>query len=288
MFNIHAQRNTMLMIIVVLCTLTIIWTNYMFTKNVVLDINSSIMENEYKKIWWKENYIILQAIQKKEVLSYLNSIKNDQPWLIKEILERQTKKEKSNNNILEKNTIDDLKKDTYVKWNTWAIISVIEFSDMECSFCKIQHTSWIFKDILDKNTLKVNYIFKNFPLPWHKNAGKEAEASKCVENISWWEKYLEYIDEIFKNTKSGWEWYKLKDLSPLAVELKVDKSKFEKCFSSWVTTSQVEKEFIQWRMLWINSVPSILIINNDTWEYKIISEVMDFTTLESNINELLK
>ncbi|MDP2395699.1 MAG: hypothetical protein Q8S84_08885 [bacterium] len=50
MFNSNAQRNTILMIIIVLCTLTIISTNYMFTQSMVTQINDSIMENEYKKI----------------------------------------------------------------------------------------------------------------------------------------------------------------------------------------------------------------------------------------------
>lgn len=285
MFNIHAQRNSMLMIIMVLCTLTIIWTNYMFIQSMVTDINNSIMENEYKKIWWKENYIILQEIQKREVLSYLDSIKNEKPELIKEILEKQNE---NDSNILNKSIIDDLKKDTYVKWNTWAIVSVIEFSDMECTFCKDQHTSWVYKNILEKNAEKVNYIFKNFPLPAHKNAQKEAEASKCIESIAGWEKYLEYIDTIFKDTKSGWEWYKLEDLSTLAEKLKVDKDKFSQCIITEEITQRVQREFVQWRMLWIKSVPASLIINNETGKYQIVSEVVDDTTLEEIISEISK
>lgn len=285
MFNSNAQRNTILMIIIVLCTLTIISTNYMFTQSMVTQINDSIMENEYKKIWWKENYIILQEIQKREILSYLDNIKNEKPWLIKEIFEKQNN---NNSNLLDPSIIDDLKKDTYIKWNTWAVISVIEFSDMECTFCKSQHTSWVYNNILEKNDDKVNYIFKNFPLPTHKNAQKEAEASKCVENIAGWEKYLEYIGKIFTETKSGWEWYKIENLSTLAENMWVDKIKFNECFNNGMTKIQVEREFVQWRMLWIKSVPASLILNNMTWKYKIISEELDEKTLENMINEIIK
>lgn len=285
MFNINAQRNTMLMIIMVLCTLTIIWTNYMFTQGMVTDINDSLMENEYKKIWWKENYIILQEIQKREMLWYLENVKNEKPWFIKEIFEKQNE---NNSNILDKNIIDDLKKDTFIKWNTWALISVIEFSDMECTFCKDQHTSWVYKNLLEKNKDNVNYAFKNFPLPAHKNAQKEAEASKCIEGIAGWEKYLEYIDNIFSKTKSWWEWYKLEELNTLAEKLNIDKTKFSECLTNGSTTTQVEKEFVQWRMLWIQSVPASLIINNETWKYQIVSEVVDDTTLEGIIGEISK
>lgn len=75
MFNSNAKRNTILMLIIILCTLTIVSTNYMFTQSIVNDVTEKIMENEYKKIWWKENYIILQEIQKREILTYLDNIK---------------------------------------------------------------------------------------------------------------------------------------------------------------------------------------------------------------------
>jgi len=46
----EAKRNSMLMIMLILCTVTIIFTNYTFNKQTVIDINETIMENEYKKI----------------------------------------------------------------------------------------------------------------------------------------------------------------------------------------------------------------------------------------------
>ncbi len=285
MFNSNAQRNTMLMVIIVLCTLTIIWTNYMFTQSMVTDISDKLMENEYKKIWWKENYMIMQEIQRREILWYLDNIKNEKPELIKEILEKQND---NSSDALDSNVLTDLKKDTFIKWSTWALVSVIEFSDMECEFCKTQHTNWIIDKLLEKNKENLNYSFKNFPLPAHKNAQKEAEAAKCVENLSWWDKYLEYIATVFTDTKSGWEWYNLEDLSTLAEKMWVDKMKFDDCLNNNLTKTKVEKEFVQGRMLWIKSVPTSLIINNNTWKYQIVSEVIDEATLNSIIEEVSK
>jgi len=288
MNNIHAHRSSLLMVIMVICTLTIISTNYMFTKSIVTDINNSLTEKEYKKIWWKENYMILQEIQKRELLSYLSSLKNEKPELIKEIFENQKNIDSTNNNVLDINTINDLKNESYIKWNSWALITIIEFSDLECNFCIEQHKKWIYKEALDKNNDNVNYIFKNFPFPNHKNSQKEAEAGKCIENIAWWEKYLEYIDTIYSTTKWGWEWYDLQELPKLVEILGIDKIQFNDCLENWFAIKQVEKEFVQWRMLWINSVPSSMILNNKTWEYKIVSEVIDYITLESIINEITR
>jgi hypothetical protein len=58
--------------------------------------------------------------------------------------------------------------------------------------------------------------------------------------------------------------------------------------TKWETKSQVEKEFKQWTMLWIKSVPSKLILNNITWKYTIITELVDYDTLQWVIDEISK
>jgi len=281
----EAKRNSVLMILIMFCTITIIWTNYIFTKNVVTKVNNTLLENEYEKLWWKDNYTILQELQKREMLWYLESLKKEQPDLIKEILEL----EKDNKyKILNQNIINDLKKDSYISWSSWATITMIEFSDLECPFCITQHNEWIQKQILENYSDKVNYMFKNFPLPSHKNAQIEAEAAKCVEKVAWWEKYIEYIDLIYNNTKWGWEWFKVEDLAPFAEKISVNKEELETCLSESATKDLVTKEFKQWIMLEIDSTPSNLIFNNKTWEYIIITETIDYKKLEEIILDLSK
>ena len=282
MKNKDAQRNSILMVLIMLCTITIIWTNYIFIQKTSNDINNTLMENEYKKIWWKENYLIMQEIQKRKIIWYIDKIKTEQPELIKEILEKNEDKNKT----LSQNIINDLKNNTTILWNTWALISIIEFSDLECPYCIKQHKSWINNKILESYSGTTNYIFKNFPLPAHKNSNKEAEAAKCVESLAWWEKYLEYIDKIFNTTTWWWEWFKIEDLTPLAEKLNINKDNFEKCLSEWHFKEKVEIEFNQWIMLWINSVPSKLILNNETWKYIIVSENVEYENIEKIINEL--
>lgn len=199
---------------------------------------------------------------------------------------KQNKIENSNNKVIDVNSLNDLKKNASIKWNSWATLSIIEFSDLECPYCIIQHNSWTYNKILENNKDDINFIFKNFPLPSHKNASKEAEAGKCVEKIAWSDKYFEFVDNIFSTTKWGWEGYNLEELPTLAEKIGLDKNTFNECYLSWTTLKQVEKEFVQARLLWINSAPTTLIINNETWEYKIISWVVDNATLEKSINEI--
>ncbi len=279
--SIHAKRSSMIMIMMMLCTVTIIWTNYIFTQNIINDANQQLIEKEYDKIWWKENYMLLQEIQKREILWYIEKIKKEQPELVDEILNKKSQYE-----ILNIEIRNDLKKDVSIFGSSWALVTLIEFSDLECDFCITQHSKWITSKILEKFDGKVNYIFKNFPLPAHKNSKLGAEAAKCIENISWKEKYIEFINTIFKTMYKDWEWYNLEKLTNLAIKIWTNKEKFNACLSNQDTKEIVEKEFIQWRMLWINSVPANMLINNKTWEYIIIFEETSYENIEKIILDI--
>src|SRR2546428_390029 len=62
-----------------------------------------------------------------------------------------------------------------------ARVALIEFSDYQCPFCGRYN-----KDVLPQleddyvKTGKVKYVFEDFPLDFHKNAFKAAEAAHCA------------------------------------------------------------------------------------------------------------
>ena len=290
----NRKINYLLKIIILCSTFTIIFTNYIFSKQIVLDINNQMIENEYNKIWWKENYLILKELQKQEIIWYLEKLKKENPELIEELKQKALEDAKNTNKEIEKyeklsmEVISDLKNNTFIKWNTWALITIIEFSDLECPYCIDYHKKNISNQILKNYWDRVNYIFKNFPLPAHKNAKKESEAAMCVKNLGWGEKYLEFIDEIFNNSKWWWEWFDLNNLTTVAEKMWVKKNEFEECYNNWTYTSDVEIEFEQWIKLWINSVPSNIVINNETWEYLLLSEIPELNDFQKIINNFLK
>lgn len=83
-----------------------------------------------------------------------------------------------------------------------APITIIEFSDFECSFCKI-----FFDNVL--NEIKINYVdsgkvkfvYRDFPITAiHPNAEKAAEAANCAFEQN---KFWEYHDLLFEN-QNNW------------------------------------------------------------------------------------
>ncbi len=88
-----------------------------------------------------------------------------------------------------------------------APVTLIEFSDYECPFCK-RHYSETYpqlkKDYID--TGKVKLVFRDLPLSFHDPVATiEAEAANCAREQGGDEAYWKMHDAIFTNTKSNGE-----------------------------------------------------------------------------------
>lgn len=83
-----------------------------------------------------------------------------------------------------------------------APVVVVEFTDFQCPFCQTAFTSsypQLKKEYVE--TGKVKYVVKDFPLPFHANAQKAAEAANCASDQG---KYWELHDKLFEE-QSNWE-----------------------------------------------------------------------------------
>ncbi|MEI6093621.1 MAG: thioredoxin domain-containing protein, partial [bacterium] len=119
-----------------------------------------------------------------------------------------------------------------VKGNKNAKVTVVEFSEFQCPFCKRASTNagMIMKEYGDK----VRYVFKNFPLPFHDKAHRAAEAGACANEQG---KFFEFHDKTFENNTALED----ADLKKYAVEAGVDAKKFEDCLSSGKFKAAVDK-----------------------------------------------
>ncbi len=76
--------------------------------------------------------------------------------------------------------------------NADAEVSLVEFSDFECPFCssfaKTVH------QVLDNYGDKIKFTYRHFPLSFHANAQKAAEAFECAKEQGKW---LEMHDKLF-------------------------------------------------------------------------------------------
>jgi len=100
-------------------------------------------------------------------------------------------------------------------------------------------------------TGKVKYVFVDFPLPFHKNASKAAEAAHCAGEQG---KYWEMHDQLFANQNA----LDPKNLSEYAKKIELDIPKFEQCLDSGKYTEEIKKEMAEGQKAGVSGVPAFL------------------------------
>lgn len=133
--------------------------------------------------------------------------------------------------------------------NKKAKITVVEFSDFECPYCK--KASDTFAGVFAKYPGKIRRYFRDFPLGFHKKARPAAIAARCAGEQG---KYWEYHDKLFEKQELEAE-----HLSAHAKALKLDASKFESCMKSNKYNAEIEKDMKEASGVGVSGTPAFFI-----------------------------
>lgn len=133
-----------------------------------------------------------------------------------------------------------------------ALITIVEYSDFECPFCRTYHTA-VFPRLKAEYGDKIRFVYKDFPLTnIHPNAVPAAEAALCAgEQASFWE----YQELLFSNQiPLGRETY----LS-YAGSLNLDMGNFVACLDDGRYNQQVLDDLDAGSLIGIRSTPTFFI-----------------------------
>jgi len=154
--------------------------------------------------------------------------------------------------------VDIKLKDTdYVRGAKNAPVTLVEYSDLECPFCKRFHPASL--QLLQEYAGKVQMVFRHFPLSFHANAQKEAEAAECVGKLGGASKFYSFIDKIFERTTSNGNGFTLDKLGPLAREVGVSQSKFQSCLDAGEFTAKVQSDLQEGSQYGVGGTPTTFV-----------------------------
>jgi protein-disulfide isomerase len=145
-----------------------------------------------------------------------------------------------------------------------AKINVMVFSDYQCPFCS--RVDPMLKDIVKDPELaaKVNVVFKQFPLSFHKDARPAAKAALAARDLGGDEKFWEMGDKMFANQRA----LTAENFVTWAKEIGLDAGKFEKALkdndAKYETQINKEMETGQ-KEAKVRGTPSIFV---NGWELK--------------------
>ncbi len=134
-----------------------------------------------------------------------------------------------------------------------APVTIIEFSDYECPFCGrffSQTLPEIKKEYIDKGLVKL--VYRDFPLSFHPNAQKAAEAAECAGDQG---SYFEMHDKIFENQQA----IGVANLKAYAADLGLNTVAFSNCLDSGKYAQEVRDDTADGQAAGVSGTPSFFI-----------------------------
>src|SRR3989344_3020620 len=143
--------------------------------------------------------------------------------------------------------------------NKNAKIVIVEYSDLECPFCKVFHNT-MHKVIVNND--KVAWVYRHYPIPQlHPKAFREAEATECAGELGGNDAFWKYTDRLFEITPSN-NGLLDSELSKIAQYAGLDVAVFDSCLESGKYKEKVQKDIEDGSKAGVNGTPSSFILVN--------------------------
>ena len=131
-----------------------------------------------------------------------------------------------------------------------APVTIVEFSDFQCPYCS--RLTPTLEQIKEKYGDKVRIVFRQFPLPFHQNAQKAAEASLCANDQG---KFWQLHDAMFGNQSA----LGVDQLKAKAAELGLKADDFNKCLDSGAKVADIEADKKAGSAAGVNGTPAMFV-----------------------------
>jgi protein-disulfide isomerase len=131
-----------------------------------------------------------------------------------------------------------------------AALTLIEFSDYECPFCK--STEPILAEVLARYPTQLRFVSKNFPVDAHPKAKPAAEAAVCAAAQG---KFWEYHKLLFEKAPQ----IDAPQLPSFAEQVGLDKTKFEACLAAHDGEALVTTDLEEGKKAGVSGTPSFFL-----------------------------
>lgn len=159
-----------------------------------------------------------------------------------------------------------------------APVTIVEFSDFQCPYCSRVVPSM--NKVHEKYGDKVQVVFRHFPLQFHAEAQKAAEASLCAHDQG---KFWEMHDLMFEEQSS----LQVADLKDKAKRLELEEAAFGECLDSGKYFEAVQEDMRAGVLAGVSGTPAMFINGrfvSGAQPYENIAEVIDEELARLSVN----
>ncbi|MBF0096143.1 MAG: thioredoxin domain-containing protein [Magnetococcales bacterium] len=131
-----------------------------------------------------------------------------------------------------------------------APITLIEFSDFECPYCR--RAQPVLKELEKAYGDKIRFVFRHYPLSFHQQAPKASEAAQCAaDQGQFWPFHAALFSEGVSLAPA--------DLKKTAGKLGLNQATFDACLDSGRHAGRVEKDSDEGKKLGITGTPTFFV-----------------------------
>jgi len=131
-----------------------------------------------------------------------------------------------------------------------APIVIVEWSDYQCPFCK--RAAPTVNQVLAEYKDKIRFVYRDYPLPFHKQAMPSSLAAHCAEDQG---KFWEYHNNLFDVAGDLSE----ADLTKRATDLALDMTKFNACMQAKTDEAAINAAYNEGAAVGVTGTPAFFI-----------------------------
>lgn len=170
----------------------------------------------------------------------------------------------------------------HIKGDKNAQLTWIEYSDIECPFCKRIHPD--LQKMLDEYKGKVRWVYRHFPLnAIHPKAQKAAEAAECASSLGGNDAFWKFTDKLFEGSPDSLDPDKM---VKTAKSIGLNEANFKSCLDSGKFASKIAAELKAGEKAGVTGTPGNFLLDNkgNAW---IIPGAMPYATIKQVIDKAL-
>ena len=166
-----------------------------------------------------------------------------------------------------------------------APLTIVEFSDFECSYCRRFHEK-VMPQLKRKyiDTGLVRFVHKDLPLPFHPHALPAAAAARCAgEQNRYWDMYAALFDQ--QNCLG------CKGVLSIAAEEEFNTTALEACMEREATVAVINSNRSEASLHNISATPTFVIgpsQSDETLEGRVIEGALPWNAFQSTIDAALR
>lgn len=180
---------------------------------------------------------------------------------------------------------DSTPNDRWVYGNLNAQFTLVEFSDLECPFCKRFHDTP--KQLVDQSEGRISWEWQHYPLPFHNPAAATAaHAAECVGDLAGNKAFWAFNGEWFSRTQLNGQG--VEDVDSLVSDLGIPQDGFKACMESGRFKQKIQQQADRGTALGVTGTPATAVVDNLTGNKLLVKGAVPPQAFLKTIEQLIQ